>query len=105
MTTYYTTDDIEREMNRTASHWWDADTMQFFRTRVGAQVYQGPGGVYFVTSEKPPHGPRMFSVRQYDPKRKKIDTTGDFCSMTRGVAHRWANSLAQTAVDKAEVPA
>ena len=82
----YTMDLIRDEMIQGGSHWFDEDTMRFFRTRLSGTVYQGPGGIYFVTSEKPPHGPRAHSVRQYRPADRKIDTVGEFCSMTRSQA-------------------
>lgn len=92
--TTYTIDRIQDEMRADGSHWWDAATMRHFQCRVGSQVYQGPGGVYFVTSERPPGGKREFSVRQYRPESKDIKTIGDFCSMTRSVAHAEAARLA-----------
>ena len=33
-------------------HWFDRDSMTFFRTELPQQGYSGPGGIYFVTSEK-----------------------------------------------------
>lgn len=90
----YTINRIQSEMTASGSHWWDKDTMRFFGTRVSAQVYQGPGGVYFVTSEKPPHGKRSYSVRQYHPRTKDVDTVGEFCELSRATAHRQASKLA-----------
>lgn len=103
----YTINKIQDEMNRSGSHWWDRDSMRFFGTRVSEKVYQGSGGVYFVTSEKPPHGARSYSVRRYDPAEKSIDTVGEFCSMTRDHAHREAARLAghnAVAIEEAHRP-
>lgn len=96
----YTINQIQDEMTRDGSHWWDRDSMRFFQCRVGDQVYQGPGGIYFVTSEKPSDGKRAFSVRQYFPASKSIDTVGEFCSMSRSVAHRVASDMAATPLDE-----
>lgn len=90
----YTINAIQAEMNNRGSHWWDRGSMQFFNTRVGKQVYQGSGGIYFVTSEKGPDGKRLYSVRQYKPDSKEIDTIGNFCSMTRAQAEATAARLA-----------
>lgn len=66
--TQWTIELIRCDMTNHGSHWRDRDAMRFFGTRAGEQVYQGTGGVYFVTSEQPPHGPRKCSVRQFDPE-------------------------------------
>lgn len=78
---------IEQEMTAAGSHWWDRSSMRFFRCRVNDQVYQGTGGVYFVTSEKYSDEPRKYTVRQYNPATKEINTVGEFNSMTRSAAH------------------
>jgi len=90
----YTINEIQAEMSAAGSHWWDKGSMRYFGTRAGEQVYHGSGGIYFVTSEKPPHGPRAYSVRQYKPDTHYIDTVGEFCSMSRAQAHREAARLA-----------
>lgn len=103
----YTINTIQDEMNAAGSHWWDRGSMRSFGTRAGQKVYQGEGGVYFVTSEQPPHRKRAFSVRQYDPATTSINTVGEFCSMTRAVAHRQAAELAGPAavvVEEAHEP-
>ena len=97
-----TVHEIER---KTKGHWWDKDTMRFFGTRVHSAVYEGPGGTFFVTSEQPPHGPRLCSVREFiiedDPSctnphhaKGSIETRGEFCAYRRYVAHRLARLAA-----------
>jgi hypothetical protein len=95
----YTINQIQSEMTAAGSHWWDRDSMQFFNCRVGDQVYQGPGGIYFVTSEKSGSNGRAYTVRSYHPCDKSIDTVGQFNSMTRSQAHREAAKLASTPLD------
>ena len=92
----YDINDIQFEMNAAGSHWWDRGTMKFFSCRVSEQVYQGPGGIYFVTSEKRYDDKRSYTVRQYNPQSKDIDTVGDFNSLTRPTAHKIAARLANT---------
>ena len=58
-----------------SSHWFDRDTMRFFKSRVGDKAYaDGRGGAFFVSSEQGPHGPRAYSVRHYDADRCGIGT-------------------------------
>jgi hypothetical protein len=60
--------------------------MKMFHTRVLRTVYQGPGGVYFVTGERCPGGmfredylgPERYSVRQFNPDDSSVRTVGDF---------------------------
>lgn len=73
--------------------------MRFFKTRIEPQVYQGPGGIYFVTSEKGPTEIRLFSVRQYRPNGSNVDTVGNFNDLSRAEAHRIAQRLALTDLD------
>ena len=93
----YDINDIQFEMTAAGSHWWDRGTMQMFGCRVSEQVYQGPGGIYFVTSEKSfGDDKRKFTVRQYMPNKKSIETIGDFNSMSRNTAHAIAKRMAST---------
>lgn len=93
----YDINDIQFEMQAAGSNWWDKGTMRMFGSRVSDQVYQGPGGIYFVTSEKNFSGDkRFYSVRQYRPSSKSIDTVGDFNSLTRATAHKIAARMANT---------
>lgn len=71
-------EEAESAVTAAGSHWFDADTMRFFRTRVG-QFFPTPGGAYFVTSEEAPSDarPRRWSVR-YIGDDGTITTVGDF---------------------------
>ena len=96
--------EIER---RTKGHWWDKDTMRFFGTRAHGAVYEGPGGVFFVTSERPPYpyNVRRCSVREFvlEPEegqapyhvKGSVYTRGEFCAYSRRIAHRLASEAAQ----------
>jgi len=90
----YTINMIQEEMTAAGSHWWDRGSMRFFRCRVGGKVYQGEGGLFFVSSEKHNGDPRQYTVRQYHPDTKLIGTIGDFNSLSRSQAHRQAAKLA-----------
>jgi len=80
-------------------HFFDADTKRFFRSRIGETVYQGNGGVFFITSEQflPTAGEpfkRAFTVRQFNPETADISTAGPFNSMGRSEARTFARKLA-----------
>jgi hypothetical protein len=65
-------DELIRLMKATGSHFFDKDTMRFFRSRVDYHVYAGVDGWYFVTSEKHVshtsfgsiNEPRLYTVRR-----------------------------------------
>lgn len=90
---YYSVSDIEREA---LGYFFSKDTMRFFRSRVLQDVYQGPGGVYFVTSEKACFDDykRVFTVRKYDPIERLVSTAGDFAQLTKYKAIKAAKQLA-----------
>jgi len=95
-----TIDDIQSAMRARGSHWWDPSSMRFFGTRVHSQVYSGPGGIYFVTSEKPPYGSRACTVRQYLPESAEVETIGDCADSTKHCAHRDARELAAEPIEE-----
>lgn len=74
---HWTINDIEAAMRAQGSHWWDAGALRFFNSRIGYEVFQGPGGVYFVSSERCNHdSPRLFTVRQFDPETSDLVSKG-----------------------------
>jgi hypothetical protein len=77
---HYTMTDIRCHNKTVGHHWFDADTLRFFRGRVcDSTLAQGPGGVYFVSSEQfSASSRRLYSVRRYDPATGHIDTVGEF---------------------------
>jgi hypothetical protein len=94
-------DDVRR---RHHGHWFDPDTMRFFRSRVGEDAFLTNDGTraYFVSSEqfKPSDGPafrRRFTVRVIDMETGDIDTASDWQEFgsrgaARNAAIRFANS-------------
>lgn len=79
--------------NRTPGHFFDDDTMRFFRSRIGMGRKCKNGVWFFVTSEKPPHGPRMNTVRKMELDGD-INTIGEFCSLTSYMANKLVNEYA-----------
>jgi hypothetical protein len=89
---YYDTHCIAREAK---GQFFSSGNMEFFGSRVLETVYQGPGGVYFVTSEKKPHSdsPRRYTVRVYSPETRSVRTVGEFNTLTRYRAQKLAEDL------------
>lgn len=86
---------IERANENAGRHWFSPSTKRFFRSRVLDDVYQGPGGIFFVSSEKGPLGKRKFTVREFKPQTAGIDTFGPFNEMSRERAKRLARIAAE----------
>ena len=98
VSTYYSTDDIMDANRRAGSHFFDADTMRFFKSRVSPQAYAGRlGFLYFLTSERNLDQPREYSVRLFDPEQPAgIETVGEFGQYTTSAAaHKAARTMAE----------
>ncbi len=59
-------------------HFFDRKTMQFFKTKIASTVYQGPGGIYFVTSEQYGDASRIYKVRKFNDATSSISSGEDF---------------------------
>jgi len=86
--------DIETASLRAGSHWFSTDAKRFFRSRMLPHVFQGPGGIYFVSSEKGPNGIRRFTIRKFKPEDADISSFGPFNELTRERALRIARIAA-----------
>lgn len=84
--TFWTMTKIQEANRAAGSHWFDRSTMRFFRCRLLDTVFQGDGGIFFVTSERSPVGPRRYTVRKFDPTTADVDTVGKFNDLKRNVA-------------------
>jgi len=76
---------IERDYSRrNGGHWFDKDAMRFFGTRYASGFLDLPHArvTLFITTEKPPHGPRAASIRAYLWDSADVDTIGPFCEHT-----------------------
>jgi hypothetical protein len=79
--TYRTMDDVIAANKSVGGHWFDRDTMRFFKTRIesGAVALHTEDchKARFITSEKGPDGVRKYSIREAQPDGS-IDTVGEF---------------------------
>jgi hypothetical protein len=94
--------DVELSNRQHGKHFFEPSTKRFFRSRIGTEVYEGPGGVYFTTSEqfvgsdRIPHK-RQYTVRKFNPATGDIDTVGEFQAYgSSASARRAAARLAAT---------
>lgn len=77
-----TQQELKQAVASTGSHFFDAETMRWFGSRLcGEPVTDATGAVWFVTSERDSHGAawggrRMYSVRSWNGQT--IDTVGGF---------------------------
>lgn len=85
----YSIEEIRAANAAAGNHFFDHSTMKFFRSRTLPRVYQGSGGIYFVTSEQfvPSSGfpdARRFTVRRFRPEEDAdIRTVGEFYQLSR----------------------
>ncbi len=100
--TYYTIEDIERRNKEVGQHFFDADTKRFFSSRISETVYQGPGGIFIVTSEQfqgTTHTePRKYTPRKFDWESgsfQHFDGEPEFNTCSKSVAHRIARQAAE----------
>lgn len=90
---FYSIDDVKRVYEGTSQgHWFDKDTMRFFRTKLTPNFRKLSGERYlFITTEQGPDRARMATLRLLIvvPSKEKhcgysmtIRTMGEFNSMT-----------------------
>lgn len=90
----WTINAIQEAMRKEGSHWWDPDTMKCFGTEVLPEVYEGTGGVYFVTKDKDYKGDKAYTVRQFYPDSNGISTMQGLAKWSRRGAVSLAKELA-----------
>lgn len=101
---FYSIEDLKRDYERTSQgHWFDKDTMRFFKTRLTSNFKMLSETSYaFVTTEKNPSGERAASIRiatiesnteKFCGYNIKINTFGDFHSLSLKNAIKIMNNL------------
>lgn len=81
---------------RPEGHWFDKDTLRFFKSKLPASAYElRTGGIYFVTRETNPSGVSAYSVRR-QTVAGDIATVGDFHSYPTAAAARAAIKAIET---------
>jgi len=91
--------EMQKRNQRAGFHWFDADTMRAFKCRISDTVHAGPGGIYFVSSEKNGDRPRRYTVRQWvEPNVESASEFEAYASAT--AAQNAAKRLAKTPITK-----
>lgn len=87
---------LQQLKNMHKGYFFSESTMRFFNSRIGETIYEGKGGIFFVTSEKFDwKSPRLFTVRQYIRETDSIETVSEFQQFkNRETAHNFAKRLA-----------
>ena len=98
-------DEIKQANARAGYYFFAPATMRFFRSRVSSTIYQGVGGIYFITSEQfvdsnGVRASRRFTVRQFNPITGMIKSVGDFNKLTYSMAQKTAKNLAKGLSDQ-----
>lgn len=90
---FYSVQDVELANSRAGQHFFDADTMRFFNSRVLGDLIDGR---YFVTSERfDENHPRLYTLREAMPNGH-IETVGEFQGYTSArAAYTAARKLAE----------
>lgn len=70
-------EEVKRLAEKRHSHFFDADTMRFFKSRVSEEAYKFGDKIYFITSESGPSGIRKWTTR-FVKEDGDIDTLGQF---------------------------
>lgn len=73
--------------HRPDGHWFDTDSMKFFKTKLPASAYETNAGVLFVTSEVDPSGTKAYTVRR-QTVQGDIKTVGEFHHFPTAAAAR-----------------
>mgnify|MGYP001561920126 CR=1 FL=1 len=107
MTKFYDMAEIIRRNERAGFHFFDPDSKRFFRSRIGSTVYQGPGGIFFTTSERfegsTYTAPRRYTLRRFDPETGHVGKVGEFNVLSRSQAVRLAKKAAAGAVGPRDI--
>ena len=94
-----TIEDVKCINKEKGYHFFDRDTMKFFRSRVERDALmfgQLIDDKYFITSEQyDSSSPRLYSVRNFNLGTGNVDTIGEFQEFeTKGQARKFAWCLA-----------
>ncbi len=92
--------EVEAANKASGNHWFDRETKEFFGTRLETDLLVGG---FFVSSEQPPSGPRLYSVRRVKNEKGHIATIGEFCGW-KSKREASAAIRAMRVVEKEECP-
>lgn len=88
----WTIDDLMRRHAEAGGTFFTPASLRFFGTNVFPKIYQGPGGVYFITRDKMLFEPgKAYYVHGFDPETGNISQHPDWhCKKVRAVVSAMA---------------
>ena len=101
--------DIKKASRATTFDFFNNDSRKYFDTIVLPEIYQGHGGIFFITSEQVylldgTPSSRGFTVRQFNETDSSIQSIGLFNELTESQAIARAKQLANGLINPKEFP-
>lgn len=91
-----TINEIINQNKRAGMSFFDGSQLRAWHSRISSVVHEGPGGIFFVTSELAYDGScRRWSVRQFIPETDKIKTAAWSRYRNNSEAQRFASKFAK----------
>ena len=87
--------EIMRRNEECGGYFFSEGALRFFKSRIHDEVY---GSGYFVTSERPPYGPRAYTVRYAKPDGHIVHVSDFMAFSSRNGAHAAAARYAAAEV-------
>lgn len=69
-----TIEDIEAQNKAAGKNFFDSAQVYWWKSQISSRVHDGPGGIFFVTSEPGYDNVRRWSVRQFIPETGAVKT-------------------------------
>lgn len=91
----YTLPEIKAANKAIGHHFFSKGAKSFFNSQYLPTVYQGAGGIYFITAERMDERFELkYTVRQFHAETGQVDTAGSFNTLTKEQARSKAKYYA-----------
>jgi hypothetical protein len=87
-------EEIKSLTEKAGNKFFTPGNMRFANSRISAKTFEGPGGIYFITSEASEHMDRRYSVRRFSLNPTRITTVAWHVFLYLGDAYKHAEKLA-----------
>ncbi len=91
--------EVQANHEAAGGHWFSPETKKAFRSKVDPKLHNGPGGQYFVSSEKNDWDKRTSNGRSYTVR--KVENNGAFITTHGQFGEHPTLGRARTAAKKA----
>ena len=72
----------EYEKLQPNGHWFDKDTLRFFKSRFFGYGYSKNNDIFFISSEKCLDNSRLYTIRRLNRNKGNISNVGEFQAYT-----------------------